>query len=400
MRKLIIFTIKIFFSILSKTYSFLNISKNKIIVISSINYTNNSRYLFEYISKSKNSYEIFWVTNNLKIKKFLEEKNLNCAYTFFEQLHYISLAKIAVFSGTVFDDRYSFLRKETIKYCLDHGSGITSTIYFNNSADNLEYLKKINKVNYFNFCSDFTENIVGRVAYKFPNNKIIKLGYPRIDHLFNFRSIDKKNIKDNLINSIFKDKKDFKKIILYSPTWKRDKNKNNILYPLNMINGFQLNKFNKFLKKNNYLLIYTTHPNSQNKNIKDLSNFKSLNFQENPHLDVNYIIPAVDVLITDFSTIITDILISNKSIILLLHDHKNFLKNEALLELSKDKIPGKSILSYKELITSLKNKNSRFYSEKEKKVYLTKYYNIQIKNSCGLHKKLLSKLIRNNLDQR
>ena len=83
-----------------------------------------------------------------------------------------------------------------------------------------------------------------------------------------------------------------------------------------------------------------------------------------------------------------------------MHEHKNFLKNEALLELSKDIIPGKSILSYKELITSLSNKNSRFYSEKEKKVYLAKYYNTQIKNSCGLHKKLLSKLIRNGNYQR
>ena len=76
-----------------------------------------------------------------------------------------------------------------------------------------------------------------------------------------------------------------------------------------------------------------------------------------------------------------------------------FLKNEALLELSKDIIPGKSILSYKELITSLSNKNSRFYSEKEKSLSC-KYYNTQIKNSCGLHKKLLSKLIRNGNYQR
>ena len=46
-------------------------------------------------------------------------------------------------------------------------------------------------------------------------------------------------------------------------------------------------------------------------------------------------------------------------------------------------------------MTSLKNRNSKFYSEKEKKVYLSKYYDIKTKNSCGLHKKLLSKLIRN-----
>ena len=74
MKNLIIFTIKIFFSILSKTYSFLNISKDKIIVISSINYNDNSRYLFEYISKKKIPFKIIWITNNLRIKNYLTKK--------------------------------------------------------------------------------------------------------------------------------------------------------------------------------------------------------------------------------------------------------------------------------------------------------------------------------------
>ena len=178
MKKILLNIFRFMMNLLSRIYLLFNFSKNNIIIFSSFRYNDNSRYLFEYISRKKTSYKIIWVTNNLKIKKFLEEKNLNCAFTFFEQLHYISLAKIAVFSGTKFDDNYSFLRKKTIKYCLDHGSGNKTTVYFNNSLDNLEYLKKINKINYFNFCSDFTENIVGRVAYKFPNNKIIKLGYP------------------------------------------------------------------------------------------------------------------------------------------------------------------------------------------------------------------------------
>ncbi len=388
MKNIIIFTIKIFFSILSKTYSFLNISKDKIIVISSINYNDNSRYLFEYISKKKIPFKIIWITNNLRIKNYLTKKKLPCAYSFLKQFHYISVAKIAIFSGSQFDDRYNFLNNSTIKYCLNHGVGPKITLRGKTLEDNLQYLKKINNVDFSNFTSKFTEHVIGRLIYKLPNKKIINLGYPRNDHLFTKSKFN----ANKYLNKLYQDiGVDFipKKLILYSPTWRESKQDYN---PIEKLKNFKFSKLNDFLSKKNFLFLCTSHPNSKNISLINFDYVKFINTQKLPLFDVNLILPKVDILITDYSTISTDFSILNKLQLFLLDDFNKYFHEESLIEDFRKKMPGKEIKNYQNLLLELTKK----FHKLNNKTFLKKYYDINKKNSCELHYKFLNKIMKDD----
>ena len=386
MNNIIICLIKILLNILSKVYSFIFHSKKGIIIINSIRYNDNSRYLFEYIAKKKRPYRIVWITNNSEIKNFLKKEKLKCGFSFFEQLHYISLAKIAIFSGSQFEDRFNFLNKKTIKYCLNHGVGPKIALRGAKFTDSLKYLKKINDVDYSNFTSKFAEHTIGRLAYKLPSKKIINLGYPRNDQLFkpNANDVNKcfskvyENLKLNFIP---------KKIILYSPTW-REVRKN--YSPLKKIKKFRYNKFNEFLIKKKFLLLCTKHPNSQEHHDINFSNIKLITNYVFPSFDINMLLPKIDILITDYSTISTDFAILKKPQLFLLDDFDEYFLEESLIEDFRNILPGKEIKNYNMLIKEL----SRTQQKLSNDVFLNKYYDTSNKNSREKHFKFLNKLMK------
>ena len=386
MKKILFNIIWIITNFLSRIYLFFNLSKNNIIIFSSLRYNDNSRYLFEYISRKKTPYKIIWITNNFKIKNYLDKKKLLCAHSFFHQLHYISLAKIAIFSGGRFEDRYNFLNNNTIKFCLNHGVGPKITLRGKTLKDNIEYLKGINNVDYSNFTSRFTEHVIGRLIYKLPSKKILSLGYPRNDHLF-YKS---KTISQRSLINIYKDLKinfEPKKLILFSPTW-RERNKD--YNPLSKIKNFKFSKLNNFLYRKKFLLICTTHPNSKYNFSGNFENIKFINLLKFPLFDVNLILPKVDMLITDYSTISTDFAILKKPQLFLLNDFKSYFKEESLIEDFRKIMPGREVKTFQNLIKELSKKNYKLNN----KIFLEKYYDTKNKNSNEKHFQFLNRIIK------
>ena len=391
-KNIFIIFLKYWLNLLSGLVSiFFNSKNNKIIVINSIRYNDNSRYLFEYLAKRKD-FHIYWVTNDKNIRDYLLRKKLNCAYGFWQQLKILPKAKIAVYSGMSFDDRFNFLRKKTIRYCLNHGVGPKITLRAPTLKKTLSYMKLMHASDYCNFTSEYTSHIIGRIGYKLPSKKIITLGYPRIDHLFKGKKIEaKKNIKKLIKNLGIKHK--VKKIILYSPTWREDNKKE---LPIYKVKKFNLEKFNSFLRKKNFLFIYTTHPNSNFEKIRNCDRIKYLNTSNLPLFDINLILSEIDLLITDYSTLSTDFSILKKPQLFILNDFKEYFKNESLLEDTRKSLPGDQIETYNELI-----KNLNDYLIKRKKVKIDKikdfqknYYDYKLKNSCQKHFIFLKKIMK------
>ena len=109
------------------------------------------------------------------------------------------------------------------------------------------------------------------------------------------------------------------KFILYAPTWRLNKK----FLPIQKLKGFSFYKFNNFLKSKNYYLLINTHLND---NIK-FKNYSNINLiKKNSLFDIYSLLPEIDLLITDYSSIASDYLLLERKIIHLLPDHEEYTK--------------------------------------------------------------------------
>jgi len=386
--------IKNFINTILRFFSFFIKTKKNLVIITSIRYNDNPRYLYEYLSKKK-SLEVYWFSSNRLVHNYLKNLKLNCIYSYYDQFRIISRAALVIFSGSKFGDTFNLVKDKTLKYCIDHGAGLKSSIFFNNADINLKYLSKINENDYFNFTSDFTKNLIGKIAYKFPIKKIVQLGYPRCDHLINKKKYEYSKKKLFFKNQLNFDIKKKTKIILYAPTWRRHSNFVNL--PLFYTKGFNIKNFLNFLERNNIFLFYTLHPHSFFKNNFYHKNIIFINYEKMPLFEINEMIPFCDSLLTDYSTISTDFAIARIPQIFICPDYKRYNENEGFLEDFIDNCPGTYVNNFQGLknsiLLSFKNKNIFL---KRNKIYLKKYYNLKINNSKKTHYKFIKNILNIN----
>lgn len=113
--------------------------------------------------------------------------------------------------------------------------------------------------------------------------------------------------------------KKFNKVYVYMPTWRRTKS------DFIAAAGIDWEKLNESLNKKNELLILKLHPRT-NLNMDVISKYSNLMIYEN-NSDVYAVLPFIDCLITDYSSIYTDFLMMNKEIILFIFDYNDYVQN-------------------------------------------------------------------------
>ena len=111
----------------------------------------------------------------------------------------------------------------------------------------------------------------------------------------------------------------FNKVYIYMPTWRRTKS------DFIAASGIDWEKLNESLNKKNELLILKLHPHTK-LNMDAITNYSNLMiYQKNS--DVYTVLPFIDCLITDYSSIYTDFLMMNKEIILYIFDYEDYVHN-------------------------------------------------------------------------
>lgn len=254
--------------------------------------------------------------------------------------------------------------------CLTNGSiliGLGHTIYpikkmsFVNEFNKLSVLKKIfliisyplitKKPNYEIVVSKNTKNSTIFLDKNLDKDcgKIINLGYPKTDHFINLKN----QSKHDLLNFINYQNKKFdlnKKIILFLPTWRKDKK-------FNLFN-FKFNNFkiNEFLKRFNSYLIINFHPFDENLRLK-----KSNNENENIILssfkgdEIINVLRCADIFVTDYSSLFSDYLLTDKPIIFTKFDHENYVSNDRELVLEFNDLPGSIVSNWDDLFIEINN---------------------------------------------
>ena len=175
--------------------------------------------------------------------------------------------------------------------------------------------------------------------------EILEGGYPRIDNTIN----SSRNIIFSKLQKYGINIDSGKPILLFSPTWKGT-NIHDATDDINQIIKETLRLVSEF---NNYNILLKVHPYVYSK--------MSMEPQIQEYLvsdlfDANELMGVIDILITDYSSIFFDYLVTNKPIVFYAWDNDLYL-NERGLYISKDELPGPIADNIEELVALIKNIN-------------------------------------------
>lgn len=187
------------------------------------------------------------------------------------------------------------------------------------------------------------------------SGSIIEDGYPRNDLTLN---TDKTYIQNKLISyNLSIDES--KKTVLYAPTWKGTsitKAKNDmeqIISDMKKLENNIGNEYNILIKVHPYL--YST--------AKKYDEIKNILIPD--YADTNEVLSMVDVLITDYSSIFFDFLVTGKPILFYVWDAESYVQERGSYFLL-DELPGPTLYTISELIDAFENKE-RYKEETESK---------------------------------
>jgi len=142
--------------------------------------------------------------------------------------------------------------------------------------------------------------------------QILPLGYPRNDVLLRNSS------PSGALRALFDDV-EFSTVVLYAPTW-RDYSQTRF-FPWA---DFDNSRFQEWLVKNNVLMLLRAHRNDSVP-IPESERVRNLSFEICP--EVTDVLPEVDILITDYSSIAADFLLLDRPIVYVPYDLDEFEQN-------------------------------------------------------------------------
>jgi len=310
-------------------------------------FSDNPKYLFLYIIKYHPDIDAVWITSNLKVYNNLRKKGLKVSLNNTIQTYKLAArANIACCTHlSVSRDisKIGFSKKTNVIY-LAHGFPIKriddeKILGYNHQFIN--FIKSVNKlldafflrakIDYVTLLSDEDKKLLKGVIEQ---AKGIKSGQARNDVFF-------QNINNNT------NKENFKKI-LYLPTFRgdiRDKFEN--LFFSQKV-GFNEKMINKRLKENNAILYIKLHPVDMKKCTKFLQSSNIIFLEEE---DVHNFLKDVDILITDYSGIFVDYLLTLRPIIFANFDFEKYKDNDRGFYYDYDRItPGPKVQHWDDIL--------------------------------------------------
>jgi len=384
------------------------VPKNNTVIISSNSpkvYSGNARYLFEYLSE-KNSLNVIWYTESKLIKSHLIAKK----YKYITLKNPIKLiynllkAKVVINDGDAYVNFFNILDNPfTQKICTFHGCAAKAAIY---DVDGIispdEQRERLNKFDYINFPSD-ASSVKYAEAFNILQDKIFSAGFPRCDQFFDKELVTKKYKSKSIARSFAKDINDDSRIILYTPTWRPYEYN----LPLFDLDNFSQDKFNDWLKENNYYFFYTIHTAIKpNRLLQDSDRIRYIDLNNHPLFDVNDFMNEVDVLLNDYSATSTDFALLDRAQIFCMPDYDiywnydgvSFIPIDDANTSYRDMLPGKEALNYNQLTDMIKNICDDYETyvlqyKSQSADILNKFYNIENTKSANNINKLINKIL-------
>ncbi len=322
-------------------------------------YTDNSKWLFEYICQKEPQIRAIWLTREPSIVKEINEKGYEAYLASSFRGYWLSCrAGLAVACcGNLDVNRVGIGRAKKLQ--LWHGSpmkkiGLDEKLSADRESNILVMFKKLWQ-SFFPFvierwdivisCSEFFKKpMASAMGVDLKNVKVT--GYPRNDILVN------QDLSCNLFIEKLKNKHNAKKVILYAPTHRKKGNEN-----FNLVDNMPYLKFEDMLEETDSILLIKMHyvhmdQKQSRPNIKADSRVVWVKKEEVP--EINPLLNFTDILLTDYSGVYFDYLLLDRPVIFTPFDLKEYLEGDREMydEYSNFAIAGPKCKSWGEVINA------------------------------------------------
>ena len=320
-------------------------------------YNYNSRYLFEYVKENLPEITPLFVINDPELRNSLSSKY---GKQYFIETENIQGIRQALSAGVWFTSAGlpaygTGLHKKRLIINLWHGVPLKKIALLDPNLKKAAriYFKKIFSENY-TFILTTSHELIPLMARSFAvsEDKIKVWGQPRNDGLF------LKNDCREILGQLFPDLPEYTKTVLYAPTF-RDYGQVQ-LYPFK---DFDQKQLEAFLDEKNMLLFIRTHVAEQGSAAPYLG--KRIRFLGNEQAeDVTGILNIFDCLITDYSSIYIDYLLTDKPMIFLPYDRQQYLDGRGMNFDYDDVTPGPKPETFNDFLDALSPKEDFWKSER------------------------------------
>ena len=320
-------------------------------------YNYNSRYLFEYVKENLPEITPLFVINDPELRNSLSSKY---GKQYFIETESIQGIRQALSAGVWFTSAglpaYGIgLHKKRLIINLWHGVPLKKIALLDPNLKKAAriYFKKIFSENYTCILTTSHE-LIPLMARSFAvsEDKIKVWGQPRNDGLF------QKNDCREILGQLFPDLPEYTKTVLYAPTF-RDYG----LVQLFPFKDFDQEQLEAFLEEKNMLLFIRTHVAEQGSAAPYLG--KRIRFLGNEQAeDVTGILNIFDCLITDYSSIYIDYLLTDKPMIFLPYDRQQYLDGRGMNFDYDDVTPGPKPETFNDFLDALSPKEDFWKSER------------------------------------
>lgn len=320
-------------------------------------YNYNSRYLFEYVKENLPEITPLFVINDPELRNSLSSKY---GKQYFIETESIQGIRQALSAGVWFTSAGlpaygTGLHKKRLIINLWHGVPLKKIALLDPNLKKAAriYFKKIFSENYTCILTTSHE-LIPLMARSFAvsEDKIKVWGQPRNDGLF------QKNDCHEILGQLFPDLPEYTKTVLYAPTF-RDYGQVQ-LFPFK---DFDQKQLEAFLEEKNMLLFIRTHVAEQGSAAPYLG--KRIRFLGNEQAeDVTGILNIFDCLITDYSSIYIDYLLTDKPMIFLPYDRQQYLDGRGMNFDYDDATPGPKPETFNDFLDALSPKEDFWKSER------------------------------------
>lgn len=372
------FKIKLIKTFIARPLSLLPL-KNIMVFESHSDFCDNSKALFNKILEYgiNEHFKIYWLVENIDAFK---DKNI-------KNVKFISIKRDTIFEKVISELRNAVLFSRCKYYFFSHrnfarikpkkGQIFLNLTHGTSLKDSTGKHGAVLRSSYVLSTSEFLSKIRVK-TYRGGESKIRILGFPRNDFLFEEKnSISKLGLNIDM----------YKKIVIWMPTFRRQKNSDrndsgtNKRSDIPIINtDAEWSRLEQLLSNMDILLIIKPHPAQDMKYIRNMNsnNIKVITNDELLYKNVELynILGESDALITDYSSVYIDYLILDKPIGFTIDDMSEYSEHLGfVVENPLDYMPGAKITNIDEMLNFIKDVSADVDLYKDERGRVCKLFN-------------------------
>ena len=352
-------------------------------------FADNPKYLYLYVSQHRKELGIrpVWISHNREIVSMLSNKGYESYYYHsFKGIWMALRGKVYIFDNYSKDINF-WQSGGAIKVNLWHGIPL-KRIQADNCFDRFRHPK-----NFWGKWRNFPRNLSDEkphhyvlatsgfikplFASAFRTKNVIVSGYPRNDSMFPGCIVNLYIETEQMFLKKIQHKIHSKgmRMVYYMPTFRKSE--------IKFFDVVDIDSLNNFLEKNNLLLCIKLHPKSElQKKFKDIENNNI--FVISADTDPYVFIHDSSILVTDYSSIYFDYLLSGKPVVFFCYDLEEYLRDERKMYFDyQEYTPGKKAFTFKELEEALlETLGDSSVCVNEREVMMKKMFQYGKKEAC------------------